>query len=120
MGRDVSAHYREVAVTTMRFIRYEDLKPLKGIPFSRPHLLRLQEHPNVEERFPMSADLGENTEAFIEAEVDAYVARRLARREARLAARMQAREERRRAREAAAAAAKPAKSATRAKRREAA
>ena len=101
----------------MRFIRYEDLKPIKGIPFSRPHLLRLQEHPDVERRFPMSVDLGENTEAFVEAEIDEYVARRLARREDRLAARIQAREERRQAREAAA---KPGKSAARARRHEAA
>jgi prophage regulatory protein len=93
------------ASTEVRFIRFEDLAPRKGIPFSRPHVVRLQEAG----AFPLFAELGSNTVALVEAEVDAWIAERLAARRARLAARIQAREERRLAREAAAAvkAAKP-------------
>ena len=45
-----------------RYLRYQDLKPLKGIPFSRQHIRRLQKAL----KFPLSVSFGDNTEVFIE------------------------------------------------------
>ena len=43
-----------------RYLRYQDLKPLKGITFSRQHIGRLQKAL----KFPLSVSFGDNTEVF--------------------------------------------------------
>ena len=52
----------------VRFIRYEQLRPQKGIPFSRMHLARLEKIG----RFPRRIRLGSNTIAWREDEIDAW------------------------------------------------
>ena len=65
-----------------RYLRYRDLKPLKGIPFSRQHIRRLQKVL----KFPLSVSFGDNTEVFIEDEIDQWTADRIAERDAKAAA----------------------------------
>jgi prophage regulatory protein len=65
-----------------KYLRFRDLKPLKGIPFSRQHIRRLQRV----SKFPQSVPFGDNTEVFIDEEIDQWVADRLAERDARAAA----------------------------------
>jgi prophage regulatory protein len=61
------------------YLRYQDLKPLKGITFSRQHIGRLQKA----RKFPLSVSFGDNTEVFLEHEVDQWVADRIAERDAK-------------------------------------
>ena len=65
-----------------RYLRYPDLKPLKGIPFSRQHIGRLQKA----RKFPLSVSFGDNTEVFIDEEIDRWTADRIAERDAKAAA----------------------------------
>ena len=65
-----------------RYLRYRDLKPLKGIAFSRQHIKRLQK----DLKFPLSVSFGDNTEVFLEHEIDQWVADRIAERDAKAAA----------------------------------
>ena len=65
-----------------RYLRYPDLKPLKGIPFSRQHIGRLQKAL----KFPLSVSFGDNTEVFIDEEIDQWAADRIAERDAKAAA----------------------------------
>ena len=44
-----------------RYLRYRDLKLVKGIDFTRQHIKRLQK----DLRFPLSVPFGDNTEVFI-------------------------------------------------------
>ena len=62
-----------------RYLRYQDLKPLKGITFSRQHIGRLQKA----RKFPLSVSFGDNTEVFLEHELDQWVADRIAERDAK-------------------------------------
>jgi prophage regulatory protein len=64
------------------YLRYGDLKPLKGIPFSRQHIRRLQKAL----KFPLSVSFGDNTEVFIEEDIDRWTADRIAERDAKAAA----------------------------------
>ena len=65
-----------------RYLRYPDLKPLKGITFSRQHIGRLQKAM----KFPLSVSFGDNTEVFSNEEIDQWVADRIAERDAKAAA----------------------------------
>ena len=65
-----------------RYLRYRDLKPVKGITFSRQHIGRLQKAG----KFPLSVSFGDNTEVFIEEEIDRWTADRIAERDAKAAA----------------------------------
>ncbi len=58
----------------MRLLRFRDLKALKGIPWSRVHITRLEKLG----RFPRRIQVGLNTVAWDEAEVDAMLAARAA------------------------------------------
>jgi prophage regulatory protein len=60
----------------MRVITYKDLKPLKGIPFSREHLRRLE----AAGRFPKRIRLTEGGDynGYVEKEIDEYLAARAA------------------------------------------
>lgn len=52
-----------------RFISIADLKAVKGIQYSRPHLYRLI----AAGRFPRLVHLSENRVAFLESEIDAWI-----------------------------------------------
>src|SRR5262245_14925605 len=64
-----------------RFLRYRDLKPVKGISFSRQHIKRLQKAL----KFPLSVSFGNNTEVFIDEEIDQWTADRIAERDTKAA-----------------------------------
>jgi prophage regulatory protein len=65
-----------------RYLRYRDLKPIKGITFSRQHIRRLQKAL----KFPLSVPVGDNTEVYIDEELDQWMADRIAERDAKAAA----------------------------------
>jgi prophage regulatory protein len=58
----------------------DDLKPLKGISYSKAHLFRLIRAG----KFPKPIRLGENRIAFPEHEIDAWVESKVAERDAKL------------------------------------
>jgi prophage regulatory protein len=63
----------------MRIITFKDLKPLKGIPFSREHLRRLE----AAGKFPKRIRLTEGGDyyGYAEKEIDEYLAARAAARD---------------------------------------
>jgi prophage regulatory protein len=65
----------------MRVLSINELKPLKGIRYSKPHLYRLIKVG----KFPKPIELGENCIAFVESEVDAWLEAKLADRDAKAA-----------------------------------
>jgi prophage regulatory protein len=73
---------QEQRAVMAKYLRYQDLKPLKGIPFSRQHIRRLQKAL----KFPLSVPFGDNTEVFIDEEIDRWTADRIAERDAKAAA----------------------------------
>jgi prophage regulatory protein len=60
-----------------RLIPYEALKA-KGVPYSKPHLWRLERAG----RFPRRVPVGDNRYAYVEEEVDAYNEARIKARDA--------------------------------------
>ena len=56
----------------IRFLRYAELRPMKGIPFSKVHIDRLEKAG----RFPRRVRLGPNTVAWREDELDDWSAAR--------------------------------------------
>jgi prophage regulatory protein len=61
----------------MRFLRFPELQSVKGIPYSRMHLDRLEKAGN----FPKRVRLSSMTVAWVEEEVDAHLASKVAERE---------------------------------------
>jgi prophage regulatory protein len=61
----------------MKIYRFHDLKPA-GVPFSKPHLYRLEKEGKFPKRFP----LGANSVAWVKEEVDQWLADRIASRDA--------------------------------------
>jgi prophage regulatory protein len=61
-----------------RFLSYQQLKAVKGIPFSRIHVDRLEKAG----RFPKRVRLAESTVAWVESEIDAWSAARVRERDA--------------------------------------
>jgi len=59
-----------------RLIPYEVLKA-KGIPYSKPHLWRLERA----DKFPKRVPIGAGRYAYVEAEVDEWIAARIAARD---------------------------------------
>jgi prophage regulatory protein len=57
----------------MRLLGITDLKSVKGVPYSRPHLYRLI----AAHKFPKPVRLGENRVAFIESEIDEWLEARI-------------------------------------------
>lgn len=53
----------------MRIIVYRELKPRKGIPYTRTHVRRLE----AVGRFPRSFRLGANTKVWDEDEIDRHL-----------------------------------------------
>jgi len=64
----------------MKLLSIDDLKPLKGIPYSKPHLWRLIRAG----KFVRPIRLGENRIAFSEQEIDAWLDSKIAERDAKL------------------------------------
>ena len=60
----------------MRLITFKELRPLKGIPFSREHLRRLEAKGKFPKRVRL-ADGGTNY-AYLEKEIDEYLTARAA------------------------------------------
>ena len=60
----------------MRVLVYPEMKPKKGIPYTREHLRRREQAGT----FPMHIDLGEGRIGWIEEEVDTWITERAARR----------------------------------------
>jgi len=58
----------------MRLLSYDELRPLKGIPYSKVHLWRLE----GEQRFPKRVPLGKSRHGWIEAEIDEWLSQRAA------------------------------------------
>ena len=62
-----------------RLLTMAQLKPEKGIPYSRPHLYRLID----DRKFPAPIRLSENRIAFLESEIDAWLDARIAERDSK-------------------------------------
>lgn len=62
----------------MRLLSMPDLKTVKGISYSRPHLFRLIKSG----KFPVPCKIGMNRNAWPEPEIDAWVEQRIAERDA--------------------------------------
>ena len=62
----------------MKILRYAELKPAKGIPWSNVHLRRLEE----EDKFPRRLNLGEATVGWVESEIDEWLEQRVKARDA--------------------------------------
>jgi len=63
----------------MKILNFADLKRLKGVPWSRVHIARLERVG----RFPRHFDIGKNSVAWSESEVDDFIAERIAARDAK-------------------------------------
>jgi prophage regulatory protein len=63
----------------MTYLRFRELKPVKGIPFTRQHIKRLQK----DGKFPLAVAFGPNTKVFVAEEIDQWKADRLAERDAK-------------------------------------
>lgn len=57
----------------MKVLSYRELRPQKGIAYSRAHLGRLID----ERKFPAPIKLGENRVAFVESEIDEWIEARM-------------------------------------------
>jgi prophage regulatory protein len=62
----------------MRVLDFEDLKPEKGIPYSKTHLMRLIKAG----RFPPPIHLGGRLCSWVEHEIDAHIEAKIAERDA--------------------------------------
>jgi prophage regulatory protein len=62
----------------MKLLSMDELKSVKGISYSRPHLFRLIKSGH----FPTPIKIGENRNAWTEEEIDAWVTKRIAERDA--------------------------------------
>jgi prophage regulatory protein len=60
-----------------QLIHYDDLKS-KGIPYSKPHLWRLEK----QGKFPKRVPLGLGRYSYVESEIDAWIAERISARDA--------------------------------------
>jgi prophage regulatory protein len=62
----------------MRLLSFKELKPAKGIPYSKAHLYRLIKLG----RFPRPVPIGENRVGFVDEEIDAHIRAMMAARDA--------------------------------------
>jgi prophage regulatory protein len=58
----------------MKILSYDELKPIKGIPYSKPHLWRLER----DGKFPKRVALGKSRHGWLESEIDDWIAERMA------------------------------------------
>ena len=64
----------------MKLLSIDELRPVKGIPYSKPHLWRLIRAG----KFPRPIRLGENRIAFPEHEINAWLESKVAERDAKI------------------------------------
>jgi prophage regulatory protein len=57
----------------MQLVAYDDLKPAKGIPYSKVQLWRLER----QKRFPKRISVGPQRYAWVESEIDEWIAGRI-------------------------------------------
>jgi prophage regulatory protein len=57
----------------MKILTYEDLRPVKGVPYSRVQLWRLEK----QKRFPKRVTLGPGKHGWPEHEIDAWIESRI-------------------------------------------
>jgi prophage regulatory protein len=62
-----------------KLLTFNELKSVKGIPFTRRHIDRLEDNGD----FPVRVAIGQHRVAWVESEIDAHMAERLAARPAR-------------------------------------
>lgn len=67
---------------SIRLIPYEALKSTKSIPYSKPHLWRLEKAG----KFPRRVHISAGRYAYVESEIDAHIEKKIAERDARGAA----------------------------------
>lgn len=60
----------------MRVLTYSELKPVKGIPYTRKHILELEKRG----QFPRRVRLGEASVAWVESEIDEWLEAKAAQR----------------------------------------
>ena len=58
----------------MRLLSYDELRPLKGIPYSKVHIWRLER----EGKFPKRVPLGESRHGWVDTEIDEWITKRMA------------------------------------------
>jgi prophage regulatory protein len=61
----------------MKILNYDDLKTLKGIPYSKVHLWRLER----DGKFPKRVPLGESRHGWLDSEIDDWITARMAERD---------------------------------------
>ena len=66
-------------VVRHKLLTFNELKSVKGIPFTRRHIDRLEDNGE----FPVRVAIGQHRVAWVESEIDAHIAERLAARPAR-------------------------------------
>jgi prophage regulatory protein len=57
----------------MKLVAYDDLRPAKGIPYSKVQLWRLER----QKRFPKRISVGPQRYAWVESEIDEWIAARI-------------------------------------------
>jgi prophage regulatory protein len=58
----------------VRLLSYDELRPLKGIPYSKVHIWRLER----EGKFPKRVPLGESRHGWVDTEIDEWITKRMA------------------------------------------
>ena len=66
----------------VKLLRFDELNSVKGIPFTRRHISRLENNGD----FPVRVKIGQHCVGWVESEIDAHVAEKIAARLAREAA----------------------------------
>jgi prophage regulatory protein len=61
----------------MKILNYDDLKTLKGIPYSKVHLWRLERGG----KFPKRVPLGQSRHGWLDSEIDEWITSRMAKRD---------------------------------------
>jgi prophage regulatory protein len=64
-------------IASIKLLSMGELKPCKGIPYSKPHLWRLIKM----KKFPAPVRIGQNRVAFVEDEIDAWLQGKIAERD---------------------------------------
>jgi prophage regulatory protein len=62
----------------MRILGYKDLKPEKGIPYSKAHIRRLEQAG----KFPKHVKIGPSRKGWVDDEIDGYLKAKIAERDA--------------------------------------
>jgi prophage regulatory protein len=75
----VASRSRRDDMSTTKLLGIDELRPAKGILYSKPHIWRKIR----EGSFPSPIRLGENRIAFVEAEIDAWIEAKVAERDSK-------------------------------------